>query len=84
MNAGNVKEVERKLEDLIHRAVTSGKIAKISTVAQEMKQLKEEQEICADGLHHVRPRLSAFFFGRIKELGTLRETLKKHGSAVIT
>ncbi len=84
INAGNVKDVEEKLKDLIHRAVTSGNIAKISMVREDVKQLKEEQEIRDDGLHHVPPSLSVFYSGRTEELDTLRETLEKHGSAVIT
>ncbi len=84
MNARNVKEVKRKLEDLIRRAVTSGNISKICTIREDVNQLKEELKICVDRLHHVRPRLSTFFSGRTKELETLRDTLKKHGSAVIT
>ena len=84
MNAGNLKEVERKLEDLIHRAVTAGTISKVCTMGEEVKQLKEEQGSWNDGLRHTRPSLSAFFSGRSRELGTLRKILEKRGSAVIT
>ncbi len=42
INARNVEEVERKVENLIHRAVTAGTISKICTMGQEFKQLKEE------------------------------------------
>ncbi len=54
MNAGNVKEVQRKLKDLIHRAVTTGSISTICTIREDVNRLKEEQEICVPEIHHVQ------------------------------
>ncbi len=83
INAGNVKEVERKLEDLIHRVVTAGTISKISMMAEIVKQFKDELEIWEVGVQHERPSPSAFFSGRTLELNRLRGILEKWGSAVV-
>ncbi len=84
MNAEDVKKVEEKLEDLIHRVVTSGAISMIFAVHEKVNQLQERREIRSDGPHHVRLSVSAFFSGRKKELKSLKEILEKRGSAVIT
>ncbi len=83
MNAEDVKEVERKLEELRHKAVIVGNISKICGVDERVNYLEEELKICDGGLHHVRPSLSAFFSGRTSELSKLRDILEKRGSAVI-
>ncbi len=84
INSEDVKEAEKKLEDLIHRVVTAGAISKISTITGIVKNLQKEHEISNGGLYHVWPSLSAFFSGRTKELNSLRDILLKRGSAVIT
>ncbi len=83
MNAEDVKEVERKLEELIHRVVTAGTVSKIH-VLDEKVNLLEDRVVRNDGLHHKQPRVSVFFSGRKKELETLKDILNKRGSAVIT
>ncbi len=84
INAGDVKELEGKVEELKQMAVIAGNTSKICAVVEKVNKLDEERKIGNDYLHHVRPSLSAFFSGRGRELGTLREILEKHGSAVIT
>ncbi len=79
MNAEDVKEVERKMEHLEQLVVTASNTSRICAMAQ-----LKEQEIGSDGLHHIRPSVSAFFSGRKKELKTLGDILKKWGSAVVT
>ncbi len=84
MNAEDVKEVERKIEQLELLMVTASNTSRICAVGEEMTQLKKEQEIGSDGLHHMRPSVSAFFSGRNKELKTFGLILEKWGSAVVT
>ncbi len=79
MNADDVKEVERKIEHLEPLVVTASNTSRICA----MTQLKEKG-IGSDGLHHMRPSVSAFFSGRKKELKTLKDILEKWGSAVVT
>ena len=83
-NAVDVKEVERKLEELIHRVVTAGTISKLCVVDEKVSRIEEGREIWSDGPHHVVPSVSVFFSGRKKELKTLEEMLENFGSAVIT
>ena len=83
MNAEDVKEVERKIEQLEPLVVTVRNTSRICAVGEEMTQLKV-QEIGSDGLHHMRPSVSAFFSGRKKELKALKDILEKWGSAVVT
>ncbi len=84
VNAGNVKEVEKKVEELRQMAVIAGNTSKYYAVEEKMDQIEEKQELWADGLHHMRPSLSAFFSGRSRELDELRDILERWGSAVIT
>ncbi len=84
MNAEDVEQAERKIQELRQMAVIAGNASKICSVDEEVNKLKEEWNICDDELHHVRPSLSPFFSGRPMELGTLADILEKHGSAVIT
>ena len=84
INAEDVKEVERKIEELEPLVVTANNTSRICAVGEEVTQLRKGQEIVSDGPHHVRPPVSAFFSGRKKELTTLQGILEKWGSAVIT
>ncbi len=84
VNVEDVKEVERKIERLRYMAVTAGNTSKICTVDEKMHHLEEERKTSDDGLHHVRPSISAFFSSRTTELDTLRDIVEKWGSAVIT
>ncbi len=84
MNAEDVKEAERKIEELEPLVVIANNISRTCRVSEKVNQLEEEREMVDDGLHHVRPSLSAFFSGRARELDTLRDILEKWGSAVIS
>ncbi len=84
MNAEDVKEVEKRIEDLEPLVVIASNISRTCAVSEKINQLEEAREIWDDAPHHVRPSLSAFFSGRTRELDTLREKLEKWGSAVIT
>ncbi len=84
MNAEDVKEVERKIEELEPLVVMANNISRTCRVDEKVNQLEEEREMADSGPHHVRPSISAFFSGRARELGELRDILDKWGSAVIT
>ena len=83
-NAEDVREVEKKLEDLEHRMVTAGTISKVRIMAEMVDNLKKQQNMWDEELDHKRPSLSAFFSGRGQELDKLLAILEKWGSAVIT
>ncbi len=76
LNAGDVQKVEAKTEELELMTVLARTTSRICA-------LEENHENFGDGPHHVRPSLTAFFSGRVRELNALRDILKKHGSAVI-
>ena len=84
INEEDVRVVEKKVKELRQMAVIAGNKWRISILHEKEQKIAEEQNIQNDGLHHVRPSLSAFFSGRPKELNTLRVVLEKWGSAVIT
>ncbi len=84
MNAEDVKEVERKIEELESLVVTASNTSRICAVDEKVNLLEEGRETSNNGRHHVRPSVSAFFSGRKKELKTLKDILEKHGSAVVT
>ncbi len=84
MNSDDVKEVERKVEELGPLVMIASNTSRICAVSQELSQLKKGQEICGAGPHHVPPSVSAFFSGRKKELKTLKYIVMNRGSAVIT
>ncbi len=84
MNAEDVKEVERKIEELEPLVVIANNASRICAVDEKVNLSEEGREISFDGPHHVRPSVSAFFSGRKKELKTLKDILQKRGSAVIT
>ncbi len=84
MNAEDVKEVERKIEELESLVVTASNTSRICAVDEKVNLLQEGRENSNNGRHHVRPPVSAFFSGRKKELKTLKDMLEKQGSAVVT
>ncbi len=84
MNAADVKEVERKIAELEPLVMVASNASRICAVGQEVAQLKQEPGNWDDGLHHVRPSVSALFSGRKKELNTLQDILEERGSAVIS
>ncbi len=84
MNTEDVKEVERKIEELESLVVTTSNTSRICAVDEKVNLLEEEHEIWSEGPHHVRPSVSAFFSGRKKELKTLTEMLEKWGSSAKT
>ncbi len=84
MNAEDVKDVERKIEELEPLVVSVSNTSRICALSEEVTQLRKERETGGVGPHHVRPSLSTFFSGRKKELKTLGDILEKWGSAAIT
>ncbi len=84
MNAGDVREVERKIDALRQMAVIACNTSMICEIGEEVTELKKDLKTWENGPHHVRPSVSAFFSGRKKELNTLEDILEKRGSAVIT